>query len=246
MDKKIENTNIIYGKNPVLEALEAGKDIEKVFVLSTLKGPYEKQIRYWAKEQNIPLVKVPQDKLTSMVGNKAHQGTVAVIAPIKYHDLNDFLDQNKEGQIRLLLLDGVKDVRNIGAIARSAVVFGIDGLIVSAKNAGRINEDTVKASAGAILNIPVIRVSSALAGVEQLKERGIAVIASDLKSDAYLHEYSFPDRCAVIMGSEDKGVDRNILSKVDASIKIAQHSDFDSLNVSVAAGLIVYEWSKQG
>lgn len=226
----------------MLEALENGVNIEKVLVHNTLKGPYEKQIRYWAKERSIPLAKVPIDKLTAILGNKAHQGTLAYIAPITYHDLDEWLTDRRTGPIKLMVLDGITDVRNIGAIARSAKVFGVDALMISAKQAGRISSDTVKASAGAILHIDVIRVGSTIRGIERLQEAGVSIIATALNAETYVHEHKFEERSAVIMGSEDKGIDRNLLPVADDVIKIYQTGDFDSLNVSVAAGVVLYAW----
>lgn len=242
--KEPNNSNLIYGRNPVLEALENEMDIEKVFMLNTMKGPYEKQIRYWAREHNVPIVKVPQEKLNAMIGNKAHQGTVAIMAPIKYLDLEDWLTQKADSDFKLLLLDGVKDVRNIGAIARSAHVFGMDALLISAKHAGQINEDTVKASAGAILQLPVIRCSSILTAVDLLQSAGVQCVATDLKGASDIEGFAFAPKTALIMGSEERGVDRNILAKVDARVKISQATDFDSLNVSVATGIALYILNK--
>ena len=235
-----DNQQFIYGRNPVLEALEQGVPVEKVFMLATMKGPYEKQIRHWAQHYNVPISKVPQEKLNQLSGNKAHQGVAAYISPVRYLDLHDFLKDHKKETMKLLLLDGVQDVRNIGAIARSAKVFGVDALVLSAKNSGRMSEDTVKASAGAILSLPIIRVSSALTGVEHLQKHGITTIASDLQADQTLSNLKFPKKFAIIIGAEDAGVDQNILRIVDTRFKISQAADFDSLNASVATGIILY------
>lgn len=240
---KNESSDVIYGRNPVLEALEAGADIEKVLLLQSLKGPYEKQIRYWAREMNVPLARVPQEKLNSIVGSKAHQGALAFISPIKYHDLEDWLS-NHSDSVTVAVLDGITDVRNIGAIARSAKVFGIDAMIVSSKNAGRINADTVKASAGAILQLDVIRCSTTMLALQQLRAAGVHITATHLSADQPLQSMAYTGRQAIVLGSEDKGVDRNLLPLCDALVKIEQFSDFDSLNVSVAAGVVFYHCAK--
>lgn len=242
MDKG--DTDIIYGRNPVLEALENGLNIEKVLIHNTMSGPYEKQIRFWAKDRNIPLVKVPIEKLTAILGNKAHQGTLAYISPISYHDLDEWLEDKGDAAIKLLILDSITDVRNIGAIARSALVFGMDAIMISAKQAGRISADTVKASAGAILNIDMIRVGSTIRGLEELKQAGVTIVATDLNAKDYLQDHRFAQRSAVILGSEDKGIDRNLLPLADHILKIKQPGVFDSLNVSVAAGIVLYAWTQ--
>lgn len=239
---KETSQDFIYGRNPVLEALEAGADIEKVLILQSLKGPYEKQIRHWAKEMNVPLARVPQEKLNTIVGNKAHQGAVAFISPITYHDLEEWLAEH-DGPLKLAILDGITDVRNIGAIARSAKVFGIDAIVVSAKQAGRINADTVKTSAGAILQLDVIRVSTTIGALEVLQNAEVSIAATHLQASDYLDDTKLDGRQAVILGSEDKGIDRNLLPLCDTKIKIRQVGDFDSLNVSVAAGVVFYQWS---
>jgi 23S rRNA (guanosine2251-2'-O)-methyltransferase len=228
-----------------MEALEYEQELEKIFILNTMKGHFEKQVRHYARLQGVPVAKVPPEKLNRLVKSKAHQGVVAIMAPVKYQDLSTLLDKVKDQKVcKFVLLDGVQDVRNIGAIARSVKVFGMDALILSAKNCGQINEDTVKASAGAILNIHVSRVPSTLSGIEVFKDYGFSVVASDLQSKNKLDDFTFPDKAVLVIGSEDKGVDRNVLAVVDKDVVIQQQSQFDSLNVSVATGILLYQWSK--
>lgn len=241
-------TDVIYGRNTVMEAFSSGMDIEKVFVLSTLKGEFEVQIRNICRDQNIPMAKVPEVKLNELTKYKAvHQGVVATISPIKYIDYKEIIAEvTSNGQKPLIVvMDGVTDVRNIGAVARSAYFFGAHALIISGNFAGRISEDTVKTSAGAIMKIPVCRVSSLLHLVSELQAMGIIVIASSLKDAVEPHDCEFSEPVALVLGSEDKGLHYKVLEVVDQVVKIPAYNDFDSLNVSVAGGILLYEAMRQ-
>jgi 23S rRNA (guanosine2251-2'-O)-methyltransferase len=176
-----------------------------------------------------------------------HQGVVALISPIKYHDFREVISSTfAAGKSPLILvMDGVTDVRNIGAIARSAYFFGADAIIIAGNFAGRISEDTVKTSAGAILKIPVCRVNSLLTLVSDLQSLGIKVVATSLKDAIEPEQSDMKEPLAFILGAEDKGLHYKVLEIVDEVIKIPAVSDFDSLNVSVAAGIFLYESAKQ-
>jgi 23S rRNA (guanosine2251-2'-O)-methyltransferase len=240
-------TDIIFGKNAVAEAFNAGMDIEKVFVLSNMKGEYEVQIRNLCRDHSVPLAKVPEVKLNELSKYKVHQGVVALISPIKYHEYKDIISAAVDaGQTPLMIiLDGVTDVRNVGAISRSAYYFGAHGLIISGNFAGRINEDTVKSSAGAILSLPVCRVSSLLHLVSDLQSLGLKVVATSLKDAVSPEDADLKEPLAIILGAEDKGLHYKVLEIVDEAIKIPSYNDFDSLNVSVAAGVLLYECTRQ-
>ena len=240
-------SDTIYGRNAVTEAFDAGLDIEKVFVLSSIHGDFEIQIRNLCKEANVPLAKVPEVKLNELSKFKVHQGVVALISPIKYHNFKDVIASafKAEKSPLVLVIDGVTDVRNIGAIARSAYFFGADAIIIAGNFAGRISEDTVKTSAGAILRIPVCRVNSLLTLVSDLQSLGLKVVATSLKDAIEPEQSDMKEPLAIILGAEDKGLHYKVLEIVDEVIKIPAVSDFDSLNVSVAAGIFLYESSKQ-
>jgi 23S rRNA (guanosine2251-2'-O)-methyltransferase len=240
-------TDLIYGKNAVIEAFDTGLDIEKVFLLNNMRGEFEVEIRNLCKDHSIPLSKVPEIKLNELSKFKVHQGIVALISPIKYFDFNDVISSTiEQGKVPIVVvLDGVTDVRNIGAISRSAYFFGADALIIAGNFAGQINEDAVKASAGAILKLPVCRVNSLLTLVSDLQSLGLKVVATSL-DDAVLPESSdLTQPLAIIMGSEDKGLHYKVLEIVDEVVKIPASSDFDSLNVSVASGILLYECNRQ-
>jgi 23S rRNA (guanosine2251-2'-O)-methyltransferase len=240
-------TDVIYGRNAVIEAFGAGMDIEKVFMLTTLRGEYEILVRNLCKEKNTPLAKVPEIKLNELSKFKAHQGVVALISPVKYYDYKDIIAAAYDnGQNPLLIiLDGVTDVRNIGAISRSAYFFGAHGLIISGNFAGRINEDTVKASAGAILKLQVSRVHSLLHLVSDLQSLGVKVIATSLKDAVLPEEADMTVPTAILLGAEDKGLHYKVLEIVDEVTRIPAINEFDSLNVSVASGVLLYECNRQ-
>jgi 23S rRNA (guanosine2251-2'-O)-methyltransferase len=241
-------SELIFGKNAVLEAFDAGLDIEKVYVLNNIRGEFEVQIRNLCKNNSIPLAKVPEIKLNELSKFKAHQGVVALISPIKYQHFKDIISQTFDAGLAplVLILDGITDVRNIGAISRSAYYFGASGLIISGNFSGQINEDTVKSSAGAILKLPVSRVNSLLTLVSDLQAMGLQVIATSLMEGSLSpHQCDLTVPTALILGAEDKGVHYKILEIVDSAINIPANADFDSLNVSVAAGVLLYEANRQ-
>ncbi len=252
MEKQRNKSNsdsnlILIGRNPIIEAVQAGKEIEKIFVNNQLRGEYEKEIRSLAKEHEIPLVKVPIEKINAQVGNKNHQGIIAYISPVVFQDLNDVVAHAfaTHGNPLIMVLESVSDVRNLAAISRSAYVMGADAVVITAKNSARINEDTVKISAGAILNIPICREKNMFEVVRILKDNGIKIFATDLKGADSIEQTDFKEPSAIIMGDEHSGVTLETLRASDVKIKIPQFTDFDSLNVSVAAGIILYEVRRQ-
>lgn len=241
-------SDIIYGKNAVTEAFRSSKDIEKVYMLNTIRGEYEIQIRKDCKQNNIPLAKVPEIKLNELTGHQAvHQGIVAIITPISYIDYKQMIkNAGQDGKVPLLVIvDGVTDVRNIGAIARSAYFFGAQGMIIAGNTAGRINEDTIKASAGALMQLPVARAGSIFELISDLQSAGIVVAATSLKNAIPVNTCDLKEPLAIILGSEGKGLHYKILEIVDYNLEIQAANDFDSLNVSVAAGILLYEASRQ-
>ena len=241
-------SDIIYGRNAVTEAFRASKDIEKVYMLNTIRGEYEIQIRKDCKQNNIPLAKVPEIKLNELTGHQAvHQGIVAIITPISYIDYKQMIkNASQDGKVPLLVIvDGVTDVRNIGAIARSSYFFGAQGMIIAGNTAGRINEDTIKASAGALMQLPVARAGSIFELISDLQSAGIVVAATSLKNAIPVDTCDLKEPLAIILGSEGKGLHYKILEIVDYNLEIQAANDFDSLNVSVAAGILLYEASRQ-
>lgn len=242
----IKQKNIIAGRNPVIEALQKGDGVDKVLLNRQASGDHILQIKELAKQKNIPVQLVPVEKLNQLT-NVQHQGVIAFKAAVTYHDLQQVIDfLNEKGEVPLLMiLDGVTDVRNIGAIARSAVCCGAQAIIIPDKGVAALGEDAMKSSAGALEHIHICRVNSLMKAIDTLHLNGIKVFSSEMTATALLHDLNFTEPCAIVMGSEGKGVFAGIQKISDVVFKIPMAGQFESLNVSVAAGMILYEAMKQ-
>ena len=238
--------NIITGRNPVTEALRQGNNIDKILLFKNASGESVNEIRRLAKERQVPVQYVPNEKLNALT-NTQHQGVIAFRSAIQYQDLQQVIDWiNDKGEAALfLMLDGITDVRNIGGIARSLVCCGAHALIIPEKGVGALNEDAVKSSAGALEQLQVCRVSSLLKAVDDLHLNGIKIFASEMHAKQRLHELNLSEPCCIIMGNEEKGVQGYLSKAADAHFSIPMKGQFDSFNVSVAAGIILYEAMKQ-
>ncbi len=238
--------NIIAGRNPVIEALRSGQMIDKILLFKNASGEAINEIRLLAKEGNIPIQFVPVEKL-NVTTNVQHQGVVAFKASVQYQDLQQVIDwvmSNGETPL-FLMLDGITDVRNIGAMARSAVCCGAQAIIIADKGAGALNEEAMKSSAGALEKIQVCRVTSLLKAVETLHLNGIKLCASEMKASKKIYELELGVPCCFIMGNEERGISKSISDAADEVFTIPMSDRFDSFNVSVAAGIILYEAMKQ-
>jgi 23S rRNA (guanosine2251-2'-O)-methyltransferase len=237
---------IIFGIRAVTEAIQTGQELERIFFRKDLRGEQSSELLNLTKKADIPSQFVPVEKLNRFT-RKNHQGVVALISPILYHDLGKLVPMIYEsGKVPLLMvLDGITDVRNFGAIARTAECAGVDGLIIPHKGAARIHEDAVKTSAGALLSIPVCRHYNLTEAVRYLKNSGIRAVGATEKSDLTFYETSFRDPVAFIMGSEEKGISGSILKMCDELVSIPLFGNISSLNVSVAASLLMYEAIRQ-
>ena len=238
--------NIITGRNPVTEALRQGNNIDKILLFKNASGESVHEIRRLAKERQVPVQYVPNEKLNALT-NTQHQGVIAFRSAIQYQDLQQVIDWiNDKGEAALfLMLDGITDVRNIGGIARSLVCCGAHALIIPEKGVGALNEDAVKSSAGALEQLQVCRVSSLLKAVDDLHLNGIKIFASEMHAKQRLHELNLSEPCCIIMGNEEKGIQGYLSKAADAHFSIPMKGQFDSFNVSVAAGIILYEAMKQ-
>ncbi len=239
----MSSSSTIYGRNPVVEALDNNLQIEKVFLQSNLHGEFEVLIRNKCKKKNIPLTKVPSRKLNDLSKSHNHQGVLAFISPVAYTNVDQLVPKLfDEGKVPLLIvLDGVTDVRNMGAIARCAKVFGAHGIVVPAKGTARVSDEMVKSSSGAILDIPICRENSLPVALETMQMQGLTVYATDINAKKTIAEMDLKSPIAIILGSEDLGVSKKAIQIADHSTKIPQVDRFDSLNVSVASGIILYE-----
>lgn len=238
--------NIIAGRNPVIEALKSGQLIDKVLLFTNASGEAIFEIRNLAKEKNVPVQHVPNEKLNSLT-NIQHQGVVAFKSSVVYQDLQQVIDWvTGQGDTPLfLMMDGITDVRNIGAIARSAVCCGAQAIIIPEKGVGALNEDAVKSSAGALDLVQVCRVNSLLKALDTLHLNGIKVFTSELGAKKKLFEVNFTEPCCIVIGNEEKGVQQYMSKAADERFTIPMKGEFDSFNVSVATGIILYEALKQ-
>jgi len=235
-------SSVIIGRQPVVEALESGRPIDKILLQTNVTGDIIGKIRQLAKDHNVPVQVVPAEKLHSYTRSN-HQGCIALAAVVKYYELQQVIDHVvSSGVVPLfLMLDGVTDVRNIGGMARTAVCCGVQAIIIPDKGVGALNEEAVKASAGALEKIQVCRVNSLLKAIDELHLSGIRVFVSEMNSEKKLPEVSFTEPSCIVMGSEQKGVQPYISKAADEHFSIPMAGNFDSFNVSVAAGIILYE-----
>ena len=241
-----KKSSLVIGRQPLIEAIESGRAIDKILFQQNISGESIGDIRKLAKQHSIPIQQVPPEKLNAL-SRANHQGVIAFAALVQYMDLQQVIDHViSEGGVPLfIILDGVTDVRNIGAIARTAVCCAAQAIIIPDKGVGALNEEALKSSAGALEKINVCRVNSLMKAVDQLHLNGIKVYASEMTAAQNVFDIDFKEPCAIIMGSEDKGVFPPLMKICDANIKIPMAGDFESLNVSVATGMILYEAMKQ-
>ncbi|WP_010251394.1 23S rRNA (guanosine(2251)-2'-O)-methyltransferase RlmB [Myroides injenensis] len=242
----MEQDNQIFGIRAIMEAIEAGKDIDKVFIQKEANGELMNELIKTLKKNNINFSYVPIEKLNRLT-KKNHQGAIGSIAPIKFVSLESLVESTLEKKDKPLfvILDQVSDARNFGAIIRTAVCCGADGIIISKNGAAPVNGDTVKTSAGAVFNIPICKVDHIKDAVFYLQGSGIITLGATEKSDKEIYDVDLNVPLAIIMGSEDKGINPSVLKVIDEKAKLPMFSSIDSLNVSVACGAFLYEAIRQ-
>ena len=242
----MKEATTIFGIRAVIEAIESGESIDKVFIQKGLSGELFSELKRSLSKGNFNISYVPQEKLHKLSkGN--HQGVVAKISPVAFKGLEETIEpilEKKEAPF-FLLLDQVNDVRNFGAIIRTAECCGVDAIIIPEKGAAPINADTVKTSAGAVFKIPICKVNHIKDAVFYLQSSGIQTVAATEKTDDLIYDVNFKKPSAIIMGNEAKGVSPSILKTVDFKAKLPMHGDIASLNVSVACGAFLYEVVRQ-
>lgn len=246
MRREEQDQNIIFGRHPVLDALNAGQEIDRVILQQGTRGEFEKEIRHACRRSDVLLQVAPKERLDRLVrGN--HQGVVAYAALIQYQPLDDVLASVFErGETPLLLmLDSITDVRNLGAIARSAECSGVHALILPAKGSAQINAEAIKTSAGALHNLPVCRVNSLVSTMQRLQDSGVKALAGDLQAEHLLFETDLTGPLLLIAGSEGEGVSQALLSRINERFIIPQAGTTNSFNVSVATGIMLYEVMRQ-
>lgn len=243
MKKKSE---VLYGVRPVIEAIDSGQQLEKIMIQKGLKGELSSHLRQLARKHRVPLQQVPLAALNKITRNN-HQGVVAYVSAITYVSVEEILTRVfEEGRTPLvLMLDHVTDVRNFGAIARTAECAGVDVIITAARGAAFINADAVKTSAGALMKIPVHRSFNLPETVDLLKSYGLKIVTATEKTTRLYADINYTGPVAIVLGAEDKGVDKDIIDKSDELAKIPMMGNIASLNVSVSNGVLLYEVVRQ-
>jgi 23S rRNA (guanosine2251-2'-O)-methyltransferase len=239
-------SNIIFGSHAVIEAIRAGKEIEKIFLKKNLSGEVLREVLKSCRDSDIPYQFVPDEKLNNIT-RKNHQGVIAYISDIEYQRLEQLIPMlYEQGQIPfILVLDHITDVRNFGSIARTAECAGVHAIIIPGKGAAQINADAIKTSSGALHNINICRAGNLTKAIQFLSESGLKIFSASEKGNEYYNAVNFTVPSAIIMGAEDTGVSPEIIGKSDHTIKIPVFGKIESLNVSVATALILYEVIRQ-
>lgn len=242
----MEKENQIFGIRAIIEAINAKKEIDKVFIQSDAHGELMQELMKSLKKNSINFSYVPLEKLNRLTPNN-HQGAVATIAPISFVTLETLVDTIVEsGKTPLfLILDQLSDARNFGAIIRTAECTGVDGIIIQKQGSAPVNGDTVKTSAGAVFNVPICKVDHIKDAIFYLQGSGIKTVAATEKTEQLIYDIALNEPIAIIMGSEDRGVNPSVLKIVDEKAKLPMFGTIESLNVSVACGAFLYETLRQ-
>lgn len=242
----MKKTDVVFGLHSITEAIISGKEIDKILIQKDLRNPAIMSLIKLASERNIPLQFVPVEKI-NRITTKNHQGALCFMSAVEYQNIENLVPMLfEQGQTPLILmLDRITDVRNFGAIARTVECAGVHAVVIPAKNSAQINADAVKTSSGAIHNINICRVNSLLSTLKFLKASGIQVVACTEKTTETIYNADFSLPTAIIVGSEEDGISSELINAADHCVKIPLMGDIQSLNASVASGVIVYEAIRQ-
>lgn len=244
--KPVDNSQLIYGQHAVLEALVATKDINKIVIQQATKSDLLNEIINKCKEFDVPFQYAPKEKFY-FLQQKNHQGVIAYLSPITFQKIEDIIPQLFEAGKTpfILVLDRITDVRNLGAIARSAYCAGVNAIVIPSNDNAPINEDAVKTSAGALMHIPICREKNYKTVMELLNQSGVLTIACTEKANKNFHQLDLTGPVAIIMGNEETGISPEVIKKCTEMAKIPLEFGVQSLNVSVAAGIALYETVRQ-
>ena len=237
---------LIAGRNPVLELLQSDKEVEKVLLSKNATGDVVKQIIQLCRDKEVYYQFVPEVKINSL-SRANHQGVLAFTALIEYQEVQkiiDFVFAKGEDPL-LLILENVTDVRNLGALARTALGLGVHAIIFPKKESAAVNDVAVKISAGALLKIPVCRVDNIIATIKDIKNNGIKLIGLDGTADKFIHEVNTKMPLAIVAGSEDEGISNPVIRLIDELVKLPMNTELESYNVSVATAMALYEVKRQ-
>lgn len=245
----MEKNQLIYGLRPVMEAIKSGKQIDKIYLQSNLQGKLFTELKVLIKQsgRNIQQQYVPLEKLDYLTRKQNHQGVVAQLSQIEYWELDDLLvyTEGKETKPFLVYLDNVTDVRNLGAIARSAECAGADALIIPQQGSAPINQDAIKTSAGALLRLPVCKINNLKTLVNTIKAHDIKIYSASEKANMLYTQIDAKEPLMLVMGSEENGVSSTMIKMSDELIKIPMKGEIESLNVSAAASVLLFEVVRQ-
>ncbi len=242
----MQKENQIFGIRAIIEAINANQEIDKVFIQSDTQGDLMKELMSAMKRKSINFSYVPVEKLNRLTPNN-HQGAVATISPIGFHDLEKLIDKVIESGDKplFLLLDQLSDARNFGAIIRTAECTGVHGIIVQKQGSAPVNGDTVKTSAGAVFNVPICKVEHIKDAIFLLQASGIKTIGATEKTEKNIYDLELNEGIAIVMGSEERGINPSVLKIIDEKAKLPMFGSIGSLNVSVACGAFLYEAVRQ-
>lgn len=242
----MEKSDYIYGLRAVMEAIEAGKEVDKIFLAKDVQGELASQLIGLARKMHIVIQRVPVERI-NRITRKNHQGVLAMMSAITYHRLDHLVPELYEAGILpfIVMLDGITDVRNFGAIARTCECAGVDAIIIPEHGSVSVGADAIKTSAGALHHIPVCRVGSNVWAAKFLKENGYNVVAVTEKSQMTYTEGDYTTPTVLVMGAEDTGISEAVMEQCETRVGIPMFGNIGSLNVSVAAGIMIYEVVRQ-
>ncbi|OSY88489.1 RNA methyltransferase [Tenacibaculum holothuriorum] len=243
----MEQSTTIFGIRAIIEAIESGSSINKVYLQKGLRGDLYFQLEKLIKKNKLSTSVVPNEKLDRLSKHNNHQGAVAKISPVEFYDLETLVEKTIESEVTplFLLLDQLSDVRNFGAIIRTAECTGVNGIIIQKSGSAPVNAETIKTSAGAAFKVPICKVDHIKDAIFQLKASGIKLVAATEKTDDSIYDVNMNQPIAIVMGSEHKGVSNSVLKMVDYKAKLPLLGEIESLNVSVACGAFLYETVRQ-
>ena len=238
-----EREDIVIGRNAVMEALKGDRTIEAIYVSNNKLEGSINAIMGMAKEQKILIKEVDKRKLDSMCDGETHQGVIAKVTPFKYSEVSDIFElaEQKGEAPFIVILDEVEDPHNLGSIARTAELFGVHGIIIPKRRSASVTATVYKSSVGAIEHVKVAKVNNINSTIEELKEKGVWIYGADIRAEEYSHEVDYSGPCALVIGNEGRGMSKLNVQKCDKLIKIPMVGKINSLNASVAGGIMMYE-----
>ena len=242
----IDKSQVVFGIRAVIEAIESGKQVDKVLMKKDLGGELARELLSVTREYNVPVQRVPVERINK-VTHKNHQGVIAFMAAVDYYHVDDIVPALYDEGINplVVVLDGVTDVRNFGAIARTCECAGVNCIVIPERNSVSVNADAVKTSAGALNYLPVCRERNLVKAVQYLRDSGFKVMGASEKTDLNYTKADFTGPVAIVLGAEDTGISTDVLKLCDTLVAIPEFGQINSLNVSVAGGIMIYEVVRQ-